>query len=403
MGWTVLQLPRRIRRLRTGTDRWWKTVTAPGAIPDAATARQALVEAAQRFEEVMRPHAVATLLGTGIFDEIGKIAVASGHPGIENSLITGYGEVEEAKSATQLWEVSRGALSLDQFLVEHGYHGPVEAEISSRSWREDPAPLERLVKTYVGLADSSSPRVRAAHQTREREDAERKVLGGLGGLGRRKAAVVLRMARRYIPLREVGKAAFVQTIDAARAAARVIGEELAGTGALPSADDVYFLTFDEITGELPTDLDAVVRRRRTVYDEYRALVLPDRWVGTPTPQRATAAEAEVTEVSGLAVSPGVVDGVARVVAHADAGDLEEGEILVCATTDPSWAACFLVAGAVVIDIGGPLSHGAIVARELGIPCVINTGNGTRAIKTGDLLRVDGSRGVVEIRQRAAVA
>jgi pyruvate,water dikinase len=101
------------------------------------------------------------------------------------------------------------------------------------------------------------------------------------------------------------------------------------------------------------------------------------------------------------VSAGTVEGIARVVHDADAGDLEDGEILVCATTDPSWASCFLVAGAVVIDIGGPLSHGAIVAREMGIPCVINTGNGTRAIKTGDRLRVDGSTGLVVIQERAA--
>lgn len=401
MTWNVLRLPARIRKLRTDTDRWWRAVTGPDGIPDAAAAREVLLEAADRFEVVMCPHSIVTLLGTGIFDEISKIAANSGNPTLATSLITGFGDVEEAKSAAQLWEVSRGGRSLDQFVAEHGYHGPVEAEISSRSWREDPAPLERLAVTYRGLPESASPFVRAERQQVERIEAENRVFAGLGAVDRRKARLVLKIARRYIPLREVGKAAFVQTIDGARAAARVIGADLVARGLLGSADDVYFLTFDELTSDLPADCLVRVDERRTIYEQYRALVLPDQWVGLPVPQRSRAAEDEVAEVRGMPVSAGTVEGIARVVLDADAGDLEDGEILVCATTDPSWASCFLIAGAVVIDIGGPLSHGAIVAREMGIPCVINTGNGTRAIKTGDRLRVDGSTGLVQIQERAA--
>jgi pyruvate,water dikinase len=377
MGPAVIRLPKRLRRVRLDTDRWWRATTAPGAIPDAAAARWVLNEATRRYQLIMCPHAIVTLLGTGIFDEVNKLAAAGGHPTLATSLITGYGDMEEAKSAAQLWEVSRGRRTLEQFLADHGYHGPVEAEISSRSWREDPTPLERLVKTYESMADSGAPDVRAAHQSDERKAAEEAVLGGLGRLERAKARLVLRMARRYIPLREVGKAAFVQTIDAARAAARVLGRDLTDEGVITSPDDVYFLTFAEITGELPSDVAGTVRERRARYDEYRSLVLPDSWVGTPAPQQEPPAEDEVSEVTGLAVSAGVVDGIARVILDADPGGLAEGEILVCPTTDPSWASCFLVAGAVVIDIGGPLSHGAIVARELGIPCVIKeTGFGS---------------------------
>jgi pyruvate,water dikinase len=92
----------------------------------------------------------------------------------------------------------------------------------------------------------------------------------------------------------------------------------------------------------------------------------------------------------------VVEGRARVVLDAAASELEPGEILVCETTDPSWASLFLVASALVIDIGGALSHGAIVARELGVPCVINTKVGTRRLRTGDHLRVDGNAGLVTV-------
>jgi pyruvate,water dikinase len=108
---------------------------------------------------------------------------------------------------------------------------------------------------------------------------------------------------------------------------------------------------------------------------------------------------------GIGVSPGVVVGTVRVVDgrdEPDAESLQPGEILVCETTNPSWVTLFLVAGAMVIDIGGVISHGAIAARELGIPCVINTRDGTRRLRTGDVVRADGSSGSVEVLQRAEV-
>lgn len=402
MTWAVLRLPRRIHRLRASVDHWWRSVTAPGALDDPARARAVLGESMQKFEEVMRPHSIVTLLGTGIFDEVSKVADSAGRPELATSLITGFGDYEEVKSAGQLWDVSRGRTTIAEFVRHHGYHGPVEAEISSRSWREDPTPLERLVETYKGLPETSSPSARAGQQQSERKAAEDAVLGGLGRGARARARLVLRIARRYVPLREVGKAAFVQTIDAGRAAARSLGAHLAETGALQSADDVYYLTVEELLGDLPGDMSDLVTGRRETYRSYLAMTLPDQWVGTPEPQIVDGA-AEIDdskELTGMPVSPGVVEGRARVVADADAADIEDGEVLVCATTDPSWASFFLVAGAVVIDIGGPLSHGAIVAREMGIPCVINTGNGTRAIRTGDLLRVDGTEGRVDVLERA---
>jgi pyruvate,water dikinase len=109
-----------------------------------------------------------------------------------------------------------------------------------------------------------------------------------------------------------------------------------------------------------------------------------------------AATSAAAAVKGLGVSAGVAQGLARVVLSRDGSEgLEPGEILVCHTTDPSWASYFFVAAGVVIDVGGPMSHGAIVARELGIPCVINAGNATRELQTGQWIRIDGDSGRVE--------
>ncbi|HEV7686239.1 MAG TPA: PEP-utilizing enzyme, partial [Acidimicrobiia bacterium] len=107
-------------------------------------------------------------------------------------------------------------------------------------------------------------------------------------------------------------------------------------------------------------------------------------------------------VTGVAVGGGEITGRARIVLDPATADLEPGEILVCRSTDPGWVALFHLAGGVVVDTGGQMSHGAIVARELGLPCVTGTGDGTRRLRTGDLIRVDGAAGRVELLERVPV-
>jgi pyruvate,water dikinase len=101
-------------------------------------------------------------------------------------------------------------------------------------------------------------------------------------------------------------------------------------------------------------------------------------------------------LTGIGVSAGVVEGIVRVVTDPGFADVEPGEVLVAPTTDPSWASIMFVSTALVVDIGGALSHAAVVARELGVPCVVNTRSGTKALRTGDRVRVDGGKGTVEV-------
>ncbi|HVW34763.1 MAG TPA: PEP-utilizing enzyme, partial [Acidimicrobiia bacterium] len=354
------------------------------------------------FEWVMRPHSVATMLAQAVYEQVSKLAAAAGRPGLETRLTTGFGQMEETALMADLWAVSRDRLSLAAFLAAHGYHGPAEGEISTRSWREDPAPLEALLATYRTMPDSAGPGAVESARVAEREAATAELLAGLAPVRRPGARVLLRAAARHIPLREVGKAAFLQALDGARAAARVLGEELARDGSIGAPEDVCYLTVAEILGGLPPEAKEVVEKRRAKREEYLGLRLPDSWTGVATPVPVEAAAAAVTgdEITGLGVSPGVVQGRARVVLDAATSELEPGEVLVCRTTDPSWASLFLVASALVIDIGGALSHGAIVARELGVPCVINTRDGTGRLRTGDVLRVDGDGGRVTVVESA---
>ena len=401
MPGTVLRVPKLLAQRRAENDLWWRRETSPQVRKDAAGARARLAEAMRRFEAVMRPHTVATMLAQALYEQLRKLAAAAELPGLETRLMTGYGAMEETALMADLWGVARGRGTLEGFLADHGYHGPSEGELSCLSWREDPTPVEALLETYRSMDDGSDPRVVEAERGREREAASAELLAALPRLRQGGAKVVLRVAKRYIPLREVGKAAFLQALDVGRAAARTLGEELTRTGQLGDPEDVFYLTTGELLGALPPDAKQVVTARRERRQEYLKVRLPDMWTGMPEPIPLDdeAAGGDDSEITGVAVSAGVVEGRVRVVLD-PSEPLEPGEILVCETTDPSWTSMFLVAAGLVIDIGGPLSHGAIVARELGVPCVINTRVGTRTLRTGDLVRVDGGAGRVEILQRA---
>jgi len=180
-----------------------------------------------------------------------------------------------------------------------------------------------------------------------------------------------------------------------------MGQDLLGRGQIESPDDVFYLTIPELLDRLPDELGEVIARRRAQRAGYEILELPDSWTGEVSPLDADIERASALP-AGIGVSPGIVEGRARVIRDLrEDADLEPGEILVCETTDPSWAAYFLVAGGVVTDLGGAMSHGAIVSREVGIPCVVNTKTGTRSIRSGDWLRIDGTTGAVERREAPA--
>ena len=184
--------------------------------------------------------------------------------------------------------------------------------------------------------------------------------------------------------------------------ARRIGRAWELEGLLEDREDVFYLTIDELLGDRPDDVRATIAFRKARRMEYLRFELGERWHGHPEPipmdlDQISNGQTGLRAVKGIGVSPGVVEGRALVVTDpAEPGAISTDDILICHTTDPSWASLFFLVSACVIDVGGPMSHGAIVARELGVPCVINTRDGTRQLQTGDLLRVDGTAGTVEV-------
>ena len=154
----ALSVPKTLARLRTDTDSWWRACTSPGLSTDVAGARARFAEAMKRFEAIMRPHSVVTMLGQALGDQVHKLAESAGRPDLEPTLMTGFGGMEETQLMADLWAVSRGRQTLDAFLAAHGYHGPSEGELSTRSWREDPTPVEALLGSYRAMDDGADPR-----------------------------------------------------------------------------------------------------------------------------------------------------------------------------------------------------------------------------------------------------
>lgn len=430
MPWAAWRTARAQRRDRVSAQAWWAAAVADPPT-DLASARALFDGACLRFQKVVGQHGLVTMLAQGCYEQVAILARAAGMPGAEAELITGYGGLEETLLLSELWKVARGGGSLDGFVARHGYHGPYSGDLSLPSWREDSREVSALLSAYRSLPPEEQPELRQQRQTESRLIMERRLLGALPAWRRPLARAVLTAASRFVPLREIGKTAYIMALDVARLAARIAGEEMASAGLVDDVSDVFYLTRAELAAALPDDIRTVIAERRAFHEHCRTLRLPDYWDGAPEPLPLRDAEADRSAqlaepesatrgtgmrnsptreaqlagvvLQGIGVSPGVVTGVVRVVDgrdEPDAESLQPGEILVCETTNPSWVTLFLVSGAMVIDIGGVISHGAIAARELGIPCVINTRDGTRRLRTGDVVRVDGSSGSVEVLQRA---
>lgn len=397
----MASVPRLVRRSRVETDRLWVDEQKRTPTLDLGGARAQLATGVAAVIDAVGVDATKLLAGVQPFyDALLKLATTAGVD--PAPLESGHGSHEETALVGDLWAASRGLLDVETVVARHGFHGPREGEVSSTVWREDPDPLRRICDGYRSMSDDADP-VRAEHRRRDaRLRAERDLVASLPSAKRPTAKVLLRLAHTYLPLR--GKAARLQGLDIARAAARRYGELLERQGVLADRDDVFYLTVPE-TQQLPGDVRDVVSWRRARWHAHHDVDVATHWEGRPTPM-AISHGADTTLESGLIVGvgagAGVVEGRVCVVTDPDFGDdMNIGDVLVARTTDPSWASVMFMASALVVDIGGVLSHAAVVARELGLPCVMGTKVGTSALRTGDTVRVDGTTGEVTVLTRAS--
>jgi pyruvate,water dikinase len=276
---------------------------------------------------------------------------------------------------------------------------------------DDPAPVLDTLKLYLSER-GTTPYTRQRESAERREQAVAAMRGRLKSLRLKWFNKYLASAQRYAPLREDGLAEIGLAYPLIRQILHELGNRFVQHNVIPSADEVFWLTKDEVmstatrldAGQSAESLTEKIPQRKA---EHRAalsarppMMLPQMKIFgfdlmSLRDKRGRRNRGDV--IKGVAASPGMASGVARVLhGPEDFGQMKPGDVLVAPITTPAWTPLFAMASAIVTDIGGPLSHGSIVAREYGIPAVLGTGVATRRIQDGQTVTVDGSAGTVTL-------
>ncbi|MDA0636075.1 PEP-utilizing enzyme, partial [Nonomuraea sp. MCN248] len=291
------------------------------------------------------------------------------------------------------------------FLDAYGMRCAGEIDITRTRWSENPA---MLLPAILGNVENFEPGAGARHFDRGLQEARRKeqdVLTRLRALpgGERKAEETKRMidrVRAFAGYREYPKYGMVSRYFAYKQALLREADGLVRSGVLRERDDLFFLRLEEVREVVRTrEADAaLIRDRREAFRSYEALTPPRVLTsdGEALNGRHLRADAPPGALPGIPVSAGTVEGRARVVMDMARADLKAGDILVTAYTDPSWTPLFVAVAGLVTEVGGVMTHGAVVAREYGLPAVVGVERATRLIRDGQRIRVRGTDGYVEI-------
>jgi pyruvate,water dikinase len=312
----------------------------------------------------------------------------------------------------------RGRRFIDErispYQMEFGWHAVWSHEFIFPSFREDMNPVVQLVRDQYA-SDYDYP-TKIAELRADIAAAAEEILQGLEGEALEEMRAANEINLKMAPLTPDHHFYIDQGANAhVRLVLIAIGEKLVAQGVLDRPDDVIMFRYNQLRAFIgdPASMDgrAIVAEARQKWAAAEK-VQPKDWVGTATesqlafpylnlwgfPEKFHRSKEKVQgQVKGIAGSPGVVEGIARIVSsEAEFDSLQQGEILVCQMTNPAWQVLYGKIIAVVTDAGGTVSHPAVLAREYGIPAVVGTSTGTIDIKSGDRLRVDGTAGVVEI-------
>ncbi len=372
---------------------------------------------------------------------LAEVCAAAGEPDALLDLISGLGEVQSASPSWGLWELSRRAnaapqvralfdrgpsavlealasagddaiaefgTAFERFLADYGQRGPNEWDIRAVSWEAGPEQALALVDSMRNMPDDTSPDQRHGRLAAQREATAARIRGALADDAQVQSFdTALASAARIIPLREQTKLIAVTTINEVRMALRELGRRGVAAGRFAAPEDVMMLLESELDDYVlaPEGFTAVIADRLSGYLQLFDIDPPfiidadpeplGDWPRRSRPLPPAAPPGEV--LRGIGGSAGQYRGTARVVLDLDAAmGLEPGEIMVAPLTDAAWTPLFLVAGAVVVDVGALNSHAVVVSRELGIPCVLSLEDATLRLRDGMELTVDGSAGTVTV-------
>ena len=353
-------------------------------------------------------------------------------------LLSGIGDVDSADIGRELWKLSRMIRSsselsklfdqgvsenlLEQcsndfseafaaFLYNHGSRGPNEWDIGAHTYETNPELALSMLNAMRQQADSADPELAIHRNSEIRENLRTEFTEIFSGNEEASAmfAAGMQAGEVWLAARERQKSTIVKPIQEIRLCFRELGSRLVADGTLEDTDLIFMLLEDELDDFIsnPASFSEQLTERRRDFTELFDLI-PPFIVNTECaplsawPKRSTQEIAKVNvgdELTGVACSPGVIEGIARVILDPnDSLSLQPGDILVTQNTDPAWTPLFLVAGAVVVNVGAIASHASIVSRELGIPCVASVSDASLRIPDGSKITVDGSAGTVVINE-----
>ena len=373
---------------------------------------------------------------------IAQICPAVGASELASRITAGVGDVDSALQSFELWELSRHVRSspvlaatfdagieglLDRvgtsadpavvhfvtqwnaFIDRWGFVGPNVWEFRSPTYRNNPEIPLRMLDRARRAPDSSSPAVRSAALSAEREAAIADIASRLSANAEMQGQFLgaARCAGNYLAARERSKVQCTVMVDEGRTALRELGQRLVKRGLLSRWEHLLLVTNDEADAFIadPAAHVALIAERAARLDLLKAKEPPFVFEGDPPPlsafkdrnTRKLDIAAAGLQLTGIGVSPGTYTGRARVITSLVVdSDLEPGEVIVATTTDASWGPLFLAAGAVVVETGSVVSHAAIVSRELGIPAAVSVADATRRIRDGTSVTVDGNTGTVTV-------
>jgi pyruvate,water dikinase len=347
--------------------------------PDNITSEMGL--ALLDVADVIRPHpeVVAYLQGVedeGFLDELAKLAGGT-----------------EARDA------------IEAYLDRYGMRCVGEIDITRPRWREQPITLVPVILDNVRNFEPGAAGRRFEQGRQKAQQKEQDVLSRLRALpdGDRKADETKRMidrVRTFIGYREYPKYGIVSRYFVYKQALLEEAERLVQAEVLPEKEDIFYLTFQELHDIARSNQadDRLIQQRKDAFRSYHALTPPR--VLTSDGEALTGAyrrdDAPAGALIGVPVSAGTVEGRARVILDMAQADLEAGDILVTAFTDPSWSPLFVGIAGLVTEVGGLMTHGAVIAREYGLPAVVGVEQATRLIRDGQRIRLHGTDGYVEI-------
>ncbi|WYQ41893.1 phosphoenolpyruvate synthase [Bacillus sp. FSL W7-1321] len=291
------------------------------------------------------------------------------------------------------------------YLDKYGMRCPGEIDITRTRWSEKPIALVPMILSHINNFEPNEGNRKFEQGRRIALEKEQELIDRLKQLpdGEQKAKETKQMIdliRHFIGYREYPKYGIVSRYFVYKQALLKEAEQLVQAGVIQEKEDIYYLTFEELHEVARTQKieDQIIRKQKDEYKHYEKL----------TPPRVITSDGEIitgaykqanlpaNAIAGLAVSTGVIEGRARVILNMENADLEDGDILVTSFTDPGWTPLFVSIKGLVTEVGGLMTHGAVIAREYGLPAVVGVENATKLIKDGQKIRVNGTDGYVEI-------